>query len=232
MRFVCCILQFLACTLILCAPNSALKTPDLESAIPKTPFIPSFKIPEVAQDYYVSCREMMKTQNPDSILLIDFIKFRYSYLIYSEKTGAYVPLELEKDFRTSANTGNLKKAEESADKILGIDFTDIDAHMMKAYIQSKNGQDDKFHVLMAKRLIESITISGDGKTPQTAYHVAQVKEEYALLSLFGLRMNGQYLVMEGNHSFDILECVNKDGKVIKLYFDITEHMSGLERRLK
>lgn len=190
-------------------------------------FSPTFSVPKVDATFYEDCIRKFKTRNPDSIITTELIKFRYSYLAYKKKTGIYVPSELEKDFGLALREETFKMIEEIADKILEIDFTDIRVHMFKAYAMKANGKDFEFHKVMLDRLEQSILSTGDGRSPETAFHVAQVKEEYAILNAFGLQLISQSLSSKGNHSFDVMECQSKDGNVYKIYFDITEHMKSI-----
>jgi|GEM_PF-1463182 len=231
------ILQLVASLLItmICISCSPRQTTKIESNTEESGtsiFKPTFIIPEVDAAYYEACIQKFSPRITDSIISTDLIKFRYSYLAHKEITGRYVPIDLEEEFGIAMKAKDNKKIEELADKILEIDFTDIRFHMMKAYAMKANGKDFEFHKIMVQRLEESILASGDGKSPETAFHVAQVKEEYAILNSFGLQVTSQSLSHMGNHSFDVMECQSKDGKNYTIYFDITEHIKALSEKFK
>jgi hypothetical protein len=61
------------------------------------------------------------------------------------------------------------------------------------------------------RLLDSILASGDGRSPETAFHVFQVKEEYVVLKYFRLNMVQQELLEQGVQHFDLMHCEDTDG---------------------
>lgn len=70
-------------------------------------------------------------------------------------------------------------------------------------------------------LADSIFISGDGKTAETAFIVISVAEEYAVLGILGLDCVGQKHVIVKDVNFDILEVQDKkSGRKFDLYFNI------------
>jgi hypothetical protein len=77
-------------------------------------------------------------------------------------------------------------------------------------------------------LVGSILASGDGKTPETAWVVISVAEEYAVLGVFGMQFRRQSLV-EGN--LDRIEA-EREGDAVTLYFDPRAHFRRLEKALE
>lgn len=78
-------------------------------------------------------------------------------------------------------------------------------------------------------LFRSIQASGDGLTPETAYWVVTIAEEYALLGYLGYRMKTQALVHKDGKSFDVLVAVDKEGKERSFHFDVTHFTRNLPR---
>lgn len=76
------------------------------------------------------------------------------------------------------------------------------------------------HVYYYQRLLKSIENSGDGKTPETAYIVINVSEEYDLLRYLQMESRGQSLSSIEGHMYDILSIENSEGKKDKVYFNI------------
>ncbi|MBA3353206.1 MAG: DUF4919 domain-containing protein [Blastocatellia bacterium] len=64
-------------------------------------------------------------------------------------------------------------------------------------------------------LLQSITATGDGKTPETAFKIISVAEEYALLREIGAEVKSQSLV----GPCDKME-VERNGKEYTFYFDV------------
>jgi hypothetical protein len=64
--------------------------------------------------------------------------------------------------------------------------------------------------------------SGDGRTPETAFVVVGVWEEYDLLNALGLQTIRQALVPLGEQSVDHMTVVSEaDPEPFDLYFDVT-----------
>ncbi|NJK91733.1 MAG: DUF4919 domain-containing protein [Blastochloris sp.] len=78
-------------------------------------------------------------------------------------------------------------------------------------------------------LLQSITSSGDGLTPETAFNVISVHEEYSLIQEIGAQLEKQSLVAG---PCDKMELIRKEGKVkLTLYFNVSIPMKALERQI-
>jgi len=74
------------------------------------------------------------------------------------------------------------------------------------------------HLYFAYGLMESVTQSGDGLTPKTAFRVISVSEEYSLLREFGAQVTKQSLL---DGPCDKMDCKFPSGKEVSLYFDVS-----------
>lgn len=108
---------------------------------------------------------------------------------------------------------------------------DIDAHFFRAVALKEVGRNEEsdLHVEWYKGLVESVLQSGDGRSPQTAWVVISVPEEYSILRAMRVKRIGQQLI-EGH--IDALEVERRDGKRITVYFDPRAHFQRLGRRLE
>jgi hypothetical protein len=79
-------------------------------------------------------------------------------------------------------------------------------------------------------LIKSI-MTGDGLTPQTAFTVITVHEEYALFHILGLDVTQQALVNENGHGYDLMSTTDSDGKSQDYYFLIDRVLAAEARAL-
>ncbi|MEA3032139.1 MAG: hypothetical protein QOH86_155 [Sphingomonadales bacterium] len=68
--------------------------------------------------------------------------------------------------------------------------------------------------------IARIMAKGDGRSPETAWKVGSVREEYEIVRALGLTVKSQALV-GGKKPYDVLEVADAGGKVVKLWFDIS-----------
>ena len=205
------------------------KTPPVEPAKPEPVFQPSFIVPEVNGSYYYQVLELLKTEQPDVLPAIDFVKFRYAYLKVRDRDRLAMPTELREQLRQSMEAGNNEQALKLCEEIQRYDFTDIYSHVMRNYFLDVLEKDSSFYKDYVNRLLRSIFESGDGRTPETAFHVIQIKEEYEILKFMGLTPHEQTTYDTGGHSFDVITCENRNGEWVRIFFDITEHMEMLNR---
>ncbi len=73
----------------------------------------------------------------------------------------------------------------------------------------------------ARAILDSILDSGDGTSPETAYVVINIIEEYAVLDHFGLRISNQSLLNKDGKVYDLIVGTDDDGTERDFYFDIT-----------
>jgi len=79
----------------------------------------------------------------------------------------------------------------------------------------------EFHRTVFRGLINSIRNSGDGKSPETAWVVITVHEEYVILRVLGFRPSQQSLLSQNGHSYDVMKVKNaEDGTEQTFYFNV------------
>lgn len=107
---------------------------------------------------------------------------------------------------------------------------DIDAHFYRAVALKQVGrvEESKQHVRWYKGLLQSVLESGDGRTPQSAWVVISVPEEYSVLRAMSARRVQQSL-LDGN--IDALEVERSDGVKFTVYFDPRAHFERLQHQL-
>jgi hypothetical protein len=94
-----------------------------------------------------------------------------------------------------------------ADAVLAANFVDMDAHYVAfvAHRELKEYERADFHRTAFQNLFHSITDSGDGKTPETAFHVIDVHEEYVWLKVKGVGLpKSQSYIHKDGHAYDLL----------------------------
>lgn len=166
---------------------------------------------------------------------VDFKELRLSYADTSE----YNPYGNDRDTRqkmfAALKAKDFQQAVESAEKILANNFVEINAHFA-AYVGNRElGHADKatFHKFMFDGLIKSITGSGDGQSPETAFVVISTDEEYVLFNYLGLRPAGQSLITQNGHSFDRMTASNpKTNETAVYFFNIDKPFNWLGQSLK
>ena len=79
----------------------------------------------------------------------------------------------------------------------------------------------KFHEDAFFGLVDSIIQSGDGKSPETAMTVIEIREEYDVLDVLGFEQESQTLVEKDGKRFDFLVAKNSEtGETRDFYFNI------------
>lgn len=131
--------------------------------------------------------------------------------------------------------GNVDGALMLAKQILAVSYLDLEAHTAAARIADKRG--DKaaaaHHQYVLQGVFDSILKSGDGKTPETAYVVIAISEEYALMAHLGFQVAGQSLLNDdAGHSYDLIRGINPQTKATReVYFNIDAMMGALGEEL-
>lgn len=107
----------------------------------------------------------------------------------------------------------------AAQEVIDKDFVDADAHLVTflSYVKLGQGQKGFRDRDIGLGLIVSMQ-TGDGKTPATALTVINVAEEYAYLRALSLHPNGQSLIHDGGHSYDVLNVTDQSGQTQSVYF--------------
>jgi hypothetical protein len=156
-------------------------------------------------------------------LSIDFKQLRVSYMDSPERHQAKDTDKQEKEMLAALKTKDYKKAIANADVILENEFINLDAQRVELIAHQELGEKEKadFYKGIVQGLIHSILDSGDGKSPETAYTVVTVHEEYVVLQILGLRPAGQSVFSKNGHSYDVLDVKKQDSKDSeKLYFNV------------
>ena len=125
-------------------------------------------------------------------------------------------------------------AQKLAQEILEKNYVNIDAHMMLdlCFQQLEQPQQAKHHELMVHGLINSIIVTGDGKTPQTAFVVISIPEERSVLSMFGVKAVRQALIDVENHKIDRITVATKSGGSEDIFFNVDRPLAWLARTRK
>ena len=165
---------------------------------------------------------------------VDWQALRFAY---AESSGFDVlgtkSAEARKAMNEALQTNDYTGALLQANLILDQDYVDIDAHIITEIANTKLGNTDeaeKQHSIVVG-LLRSIR-TGDGKTPETAFTVITVGEEYSLIRVLGLRRQQQVLIANGGHQYDGLDVVDREGQSQRLYFQIDRVMAAEAALLK
>ena len=119
-----------------------------------------------------------------------------------------------------------------ATEIIARDYTDIDAHAALSTALQRRGETEQaaFELAVANGLLSSIEQSGDGMTPETAFVVIGIAEEYSLLGAKGLQVAKQSLLQTERGPVDALDVVNpSNNELSTVYFDVSRLFAAMSR---
>jgi len=154
---------------------------------------------------------------------IDYGRLRMSYMDSPEYKAAKDTSEAEKAMGQELDARDYAGALKSAETVLDSEYVNIDAHFVAFAANRELGNKDQaaFHLAVFRGLIDSIRKSGDGKSPQTAWVVITVHEEYVVLRVLGYRLTQQSLMSKGGHNYDVMTVKNiDDGSDATFYFNV------------
>jgi Domain of unknown function (DUF4919) len=155
---------------------------------------------------------------------IDFRQLRLAYMDSRTYSNGASTGPQKKAMTVTLNSKDFHGAIKNADVVLTSNFVDMDAHFAEYIANRELNATDKseFHKFVLQALLKSITDSGDGKTPETAFQVIQVHEEYVLLRFMGVGLpESQSLLQKNGHSYDEIKFKDpKSGESVILYFNV------------
>jgi hypothetical protein len=161
--------------------------------------------------------------NPDET---DFTKLRHAYAMSAEYRPYFPTTEEDIDDLESLidahKAKHFQKAITLADRLLRLNYLDIDAHIIasEAYINTGDKRKAVYHFKFATHILASVYQSGDGMSYQTAFKVVNLREEYVILQFFKLTRISQQMDYDQGHNFDVFETVDpKSNEPRRMYFN-------------
>jgi hypothetical protein len=165
---------------------------------------------------------------------VDFTALRQAYVRSPGYDGYGLSwADIRKAFAATGPARDCDKAVALSDGILKADYTYAVAHLMRSVCFGQKGDSvraerEKF---IYRGLLQSVLVSGDGKSPKTAYMVFTMAEERFVLAYFDQREKLQALVMESGHNYDRIDAVDgKTGEAKSVYFNVDAMFGSLTRK--
>lgn len=158
------------------------------------------------------------------------LRFAYAESADFDLSGeGTMPLRLEmfKAYQAGDWQGAIAKASQVIDKA----FVNIDAHVISQICYRQLGDEAKAaaHFRIGRGLVDSIR-TGDGRSPESAYTVISVDEEYSLMRILGLEAKQQTLMNTNGHSYDRIDVRDENGKEFSIYF-LVDRVLAAEAKL-
>lgn len=190
------------------------------------------EIQVVSSKFYYP-RLMERFQALDTSLKADEYKYLIYGYVFQKEYKPYQDIPEEREFRAYVNRLSSLTPDEldkmiELGNIYRISFpfnSEVAKYLWMAY-QKKNDFSTGLKLSMQSfYILNTIKSSGDGKSPETAYHVLTIGNEYELLRSLFLQRESQYLI--GN-KYDYLKLKQNRSNIEGLYFNI-EQMSNAKK---
>ena len=153
---------------------------------------------------------------------IDYTRLRMSYVDSPERKHVKDVSAAEKAMFQALGAKDYAATLKNAETVLASEYVNLDAHFAAYVANHEMGAADKaeFDKAVFRGLIDSIRGSGDGRSPQTAWVVISVHEEYVLLRVLGFKLSSQGLVQKDGHFYDVMKVKSaEDGTEETFYFN-------------
>ncbi len=139
--------------------------------------------------------------------------------------------ELEERLADAARGESAAGVLDASAALLATDQADINAHTLRSSALRKTDHvtEADFHRAIAQGLIDSIIHAGNGQSPDSAWTVYRVKEEYEVLKAKHARFISQSRISANNRTFDLLDAEQDDGQKLHVYFDVSELLAEQAR---
>jgi hypothetical protein len=155
---------------------------------------------------------------------IDYAALRLSYTQtdhYEPYPAGAVDLML-KAFK-AMNDKNCPAAVESARAAVKLNYVEFRAHAILAdcYEQAGDAAGHDRELAISGGIVKALLASGDGKSPETAYRVVTISEEYFILeAYYKAQRQEQSLINNAGHMYDSLTGKLANGESVTLFFNI------------
>jgi hypothetical protein len=160
----------------------------------------------------------------------DYTAMRQAYAMiadydpYGRKTN-----DLIRDGEAAYVAKDCKTALEKFRAAIALSFTLSDAHALSADCLEQAGDKagEAREEAIAQGLFDSVIISGDGESPETAFHVVTLHEEGVILAIAGLHGTAQALLSTDHGPVDKISVVDpKTGQKSDIFFNVSALMIG------
>jgi hypothetical protein len=165
---------------------------------------------------------------------IDYTAFRLAYAA-SSKYAPYGTIEIVSKMKKAYDAGDCPSAMAHAEEAFEVNFLQMDAHKIAGFCQKKAGNEEEArrHYAMFLGLFSSVLKSGDGLSPETAFVVIAVDEEYNVLETASFTPVKQERVNHGGSAFDRFEVkLPESDRTATLFFNVDRPHAQLARTLQ
>ena len=197
--------------------SAGAQTPTTPTPTPTPSPTPTPKSSPAAKGKYETLLEKVKKGDRT----VDFTELRLAFY-ESSNYNPYSPMLTYRPLWGALAQKNYAEAIKIAQSVFEKNFIEVNANMVAhvAYRETGDTERAAFHQFMADGLLASIKSTKDGKTPETAFEVISVSEEYGLMRSLELRPIRQSLIQDKGRFFDALVVLDKTNQQSTFYFNV------------
>lgn len=214
---------------LLIAPLAAAQEPPALPAASQPPPPPSDAAPPPETARYLALVKRVKAGDAT----VDLAEVREAFSETSNHRGtmmtAYQPLW------SALAAGDFAAALETAEAVLQVNYIEINAHMVSAVAHQRLGNTVQatYHRNIADGLLRVVMSKGDGLSPETAWEVIDIIEEYAVMRALNVTPRGQALLgaATAGPKVDVMTVLdNGTQQERKIYFNVDRFMAAQRRQ--
>jgi hypothetical protein len=209
----------------LAVPALASDAPDgiIETQPQATQHAPPSAPAQDAEARYQALLTQAKASAPES----DWQALRFAYAD-RPSFNPFAQNTAKSDMFKQVEGGDCEAALADAKSLLGADYVDADAHLA-AFCEDKAGDAAaaKLDRDIGMGLLQSI-VTGAGTSPDSAFVVIDVDEEYALFRARGLKVTNQALVQQKGHTYDAITTLDPQGGATATYYFLIDRVVAAE----
>jgi hypothetical protein len=165
---------------------------------------------------------------------IDYTAFRLAYAA-SSKYAPYGTIEIVSKLKKAYDAGDCPSAMAHAREVFEVNFVHMEAHKITAFCLRKAGNEEEARreYAMFLGLFSSVLKSGNGMSPETAFVVIAVDEEYSVLETLSLTPVKQERVNHRGSAVDRFEVkLPESDQTATLFFNVDRPQAQLARTLQ
>ena len=158
-----------------------------------------------------------------------YTKLRFDYAARKDFSPDWKINDARKAIEASYKAGDVEKTIKLSQAWLEKVPVDAEVYLMLSMCMKEKGDLKGYCQYIAPfyGLLQSITTSGDGKSPETAFKVISIAEEYFLFHEIGAKLKQQTLV---GHC-DKMEVTRQGGKEYTYFFDVSISLEATAKEL-
>ncbi|HMO82210.1 MAG TPA: DUF4919 domain-containing protein [Pyrinomonadaceae bacterium] len=167
---------------------------------------------------YLALVEKLKKGVPD----VNFGQLRRAFVEWRISGGKPEEHPKRAEMVKAFGSNNHAEAVKLAEEVLDMEFYNHNIHgaVSDSYKALNNTEKSEYYNDLFHKAQHGLFLSGDGRSPETAYYVLSIPEEYRVMRELGLTVTVQSLLRVKGQAFDVLSGKDAKGNEVSVYFNI------------